>query len=206
VHPGEDVAIDVLLPDGRRLAGTTRVPGAFHITRPDVIGGCWLPPDRTVDLVWSTSKGAWAYGSEATFENLREAFAPRGVVPPDDQLVLQGVSVSAADTTMSFPTHFGLFRRLGSDARFLALLQGGLPAGVGANVALTAVDGNHVRWMQGGDFNPSGRVRVPSVFEVGGAEGSGYATGVFGSSVRRMITVAVTEEGEDENPCIAPDP
>jgi hypothetical protein len=54
-----------------------------------------------------------------------------------------------------------------------------MPAGTAARVTVSAVDRNYVNWVRGGNFNPSGTVRIPSV------EGDG--TGFFGTSVTRWV-------------------
>ncbi|NIR36178.1 MAG: hypothetical protein GWN02_08535, partial [Gemmatimonadetes bacterium] len=95
----------------------------------------------------------------------------------DDPLYLLGLSVSVADTTITFPSEFGVFNRLDLDQDVAVRLQRGLPAGVSAEVTITAVDRNYVNWARGGSFNPSGQVRVPSL--------RGDGTGVFGSTVGR---------------------
>lgn len=192
--PGQDASIDVEFPGGALFSGRTTVPSTFHFIRPEPGGQhCRIPPDTPLSMIWSRSAGAWAYATEAWLENLTGAYGARGVHVPADGLVLQGLSVSAADTTITFPTHFGLFGRLGSDSDFLSSLEDGLPEGVRGHITLTAVDGNHVNWLRGGNFHPSGWVRVPSIIEV--TPGDGFrGTGVFGSSVKRMFAFDVGED------------
>ena len=66
-------------------------------------------------------------------------------------------------------------------------------AGVTAEVSITAVDGNYVNWARGGNFNPSGQVRVPSL--------SGDGTGVFGTTVGRSFDVLVSNESSGLPAC-----
>ena len=74
---------------------------------------------------------------------------------------------------------------LAAGADLAIRLQGGLPAGSTAELAITAVDRNYVNWARGGNFNPSGQVRIPSL--------SGDGTGVFGSTVGRGFDILVTD-------------
>jgi len=53
----------------------------------------------------------------------------------------------------------------------------------GAAVTIAAADRNYVNWERGGNFNPSGAVRVASI--------RGGGTGVFGSMVPLTFTVTV---------------
>ena len=105
-----------------------------------------------------------------------------------DPLRLFGLSLSSRDTTIVFPTEFGLFERFDDDlTAALAFLQGGLPSRnavpVVAQVVIAAADRNYVNWERGSNFNPSGPVRVPSVH--------GDGTGVIGSMVPRSFQVTV---------------
>ena len=99
----------------------------------------------------------------------------------EDPLYLFGLAIAARDTTIVFPGEFGVFSRADLDFEVSTLLQKGLPAGVGATVSVGAVDRNWVNWARGGNFNPSGVVRVPSV--------RGDGTGVFGAGVIRTFGV-----------------
>jgi hypothetical protein len=112
---------------------------------------------------------------------------PRGIDPPSDPLRLFGLAISNTDTTIAFPAEFGVFDRFDADlTETLAAIQGGLPPGVEAEVVIAAADRNYVNWERGGAFNPSGFVRVPSVF--------GDGTGVFAAILPRsffLTTAAV---------------
>ena len=179
VAPGERYTLDVGLPDGGRLTGSTTVPGTFRMIRPvdtEAGGRCTIPPGTLLELQWTRSLGAWVYVVEADFgATLREAF-PQYDVPAPFRTV--GLSVGSADTTLVFPAEVGLFERFEEDAtEVLAALQQGMPSGTEASVAVAAADRNYVNWVRGGSFNPSGNVRLASV--------TGDGTGVFGSLVVR---------------------
>jgi hypothetical protein len=53
-------------------------------------------------------------------------------------------------------------------------------------VVVAAADRNYVNWVRGGNFNPSGLVRVPSV--------RGDGTGVFGSIVAKTVVLTTVPE------------
>jgi len=198
IAPGESYTLDIVTAEGRRLTGTTTVPGPLRVTRPASLAGaisgqpgCALPAATLLPLTWTRSSGAWVYVSETRMLHVRRAFDPAS--PDDRPLDLVGLSVSAADTTIVFPSEFGLFDRADSaDAPLLRALQGGLPAGVSATVTIAAADRNYVDWVRRGSFNPSGVVQIPSI--------RGDGTGVFGSVV--PVRFAVTSAaGSTLPPC-----
>lgn len=184
VAPGMRYALEVRLDDGRTLSGRTRVPGSFAVVRP-AVSPCALR-DPSLELVWTRSEGAGAYQIEAAFSGLAEGLADRGVEDPPDELRLLGVAIGAADTTAVFPSELGIFDRFDLDRDLLLALQQGLPDGARADVTVAAGDPNFVNWVRGGNFNPSGQVRVSSI--------SGDGIGVFGSLVTRRLRL-VTEPG-----------
>lgn len=193
VLPGRSYTLRVETSDGRVLTGSTRVPGEFEILRP-AAGACELPADSTYDMEWTVSDGAWVYIAEASLLGLRDALDALDIDVPADPLRIVGLSVGSADTTIVFPSEFGLFDRFDDDlGDVLVVLQDGLPPGVGATVIVGAADRNYVNWVRGGNFNPSGTVRVPSVSGAGG-------TGVFGSVVTRE-RVLISEFGANRPPC-----
>ena len=180
--PGDALDLSVVLPDGRALLGSTRIPGDFQL---DGIGAvCRLVPDTTLALRWSSSQGAWAYVNETEINGLVAALAPEGIVVEDDPLYLLGLSISATDTTVVFPSEFGVFDRFDLDQDLALRLQRGLPDGTDARLSVTAVERNYTNWVRGGNFNPSGQVRVASL--------RGNGTGVFGAAVTRQFTVTAT--------------
>ena len=54
---------------------------------------------------------------------------------------------------------------------------------------ISATDRNYVNWVRGGNFNPSGQVRVPTI--------RGDGTGVFASTVTRTFEVVVNAASSD---------
>lgn len=188
VRPGVEVSLRVETDDGRVVTGRTLMPRDFEMLSPVVAGQtCQLPANTRVDVRWTVSPGAWAYPSEARFEGLAERLALTDPLYAtlDEPLVVFGLAVSDSDTTISFPNEFGVFDRFGDDdlVGALVLIQDGLPEGVRSRVTVAAADRNWVNWERGGNFNPSGPVRVPSV------GGDGF--GVFGSMVLKTIGIEV---------------
>jgi hypothetical protein len=191
IRPGQRYDLTIDLPEGRRITGTTAVPDSFSIVqprglvrRPDGVPVCVLRPETSFELAWTVSAGARAYIAEARSLGLPSALRRAGYDVPQfkgDAVRLLGVSVGAADTTIAFPGGFGLFDRFDEEAHpVLVAIRNGMPQGVTNEIAIAAVDRNYVNWVRGGNFNPSGQVRLPSV--------AGDGTGVFGSMlVRRQI-------------------
>ncbi len=188
VGPGTRVTLELETADGRSVTGLTRLPADFDIVSPVASGGtCRVPERRLIDVVWTTSPGAWAYPSETSLRGVRRAFIPKDPKFEllDDPLVLFGLAISDQDTTVSFPDEYGLFDRFSDDVTTKALieLQDGLQNGISAVVTVAAADRNYVNWQRGGNFNPSGLVRVPSL--------RGDGTGVLGSTVLRTVEIEV---------------
>lgn len=183
IEAGERLELEIRLPGGGLLRSATTVPGDFALLRPGA-ARCHLRPDRRLDVLWTISEGAWAYVAETVISGLRAALADRGIPVDEDPLSLTGLAVSASDTTIVFPSEFGLFDRTDLERELALVLQTGLPAGTEADVAVAAVDRNYTNWVRGGNFNPSGQVRVPSIV--------GPGTGFFGS-VRVLRFTAVAE-------------
>jgi hypothetical protein len=179
VLPGLTYHLAIDLADGRRIQGQATVPAAFQMVSPAapacVLGG------TSLELVWTRSAGTWAYQADARFTGLAEGLAARGVVDPPDTLRLLGLAVGANDTTLSFPQEFGIFDRFQVDLDVLRALQDGLPTGARADLMVAAADRNYVNWVRGGNFNPSGQVRISSL--------SGDGVGVFGALVIRALEV-----------------
>lgn len=174
---------------GEVLFGSTTIPESFDLrVGPDPEGVCAHPADTPLELVWTRSEGAWAYLAETEIRGLREALEPLGIPVEEDPLHLLGLSVSASDTTIVFPGEFGVFDRGDLDRDLAVYLQGGVPPDTESHIAVTAVDRNYVNWVRGGNFNPSGLVRVPSVV--------GDGTGFFGSGVVSTQLVVVYPETE----------
>lgn len=182
VRASERYELRIELPDGRVLTGATTVPDAFTITRP-TLRSCTYPADSTLTITWTRSPAAWVYVAETELHGIQDALADRGVDLEQDPLRLFGLSISNSDTSIVFPAEFGVFDRFDPNlTEALAAIQGGLPPFVLADISIGAADRNYVNWERGGIFNPSGFVRVPSVF--------GDGTGVFGSVVERAFHLA----------------
>ena len=183
VLPRETYRLEVRLPDGRELTGSTTVPSDFQLLRP-TSQICSVDPMEPFEVRWTTSPTAWVYASEISMRGIRAALEPHNVSVDRDPLRLFGLSFSASDTTITLPGEFGIFDRFDEDlTEALAFLQGGLPEGVLTEVVIAAADRNYVNWERGGNFNPSGTIRVPSVH--------GDGTGVFGSVVPKAFQVRV---------------
>lgn len=197
--PGDRLTLEVDVADGRRLTAETTVPGAFALLDVPEAGACTLPPGTTSELRWTASEGTWAYITEAFVGGLAELFPDADV---DDPLYLLGLSISATDTTVVFPSEVGLFERAELDREVAVALQAGLPPGTSAALTVTAVERNWVNWARGGNFNPSGQVRVPSVRGEGG-------TGVFAAGVVLPLQIAVPDvppDGPAGRPTCPPPP
>lgn len=178
---GERLELRIALADGGVIRGAATLPGDFRpLVGPPL---CSLAPDASLELRWSRSEGAWAYLSQAAIFGLPGALAARGIEFAEDPLELTGFSISAADTTIVFPAEFGVFERADLDREVAVALQKGLPPPTRARIAVVAVDRNYVNWQRGGNFNPSGTVRVPSV--------QGDGTGSFGAALVEVLDVEV---------------
>jgi hypothetical protein len=179
LQPGDGLALDVTLGAGAGTAtGALVLPGDFALS--GLGGQCRLSPDTTFEVSWSRAEGAWAYINETLIEGLEGALATEGI-EAEDPLFLLGLSISATDTTVVFPSEFGVFDRFDLDQDLALRLQRGLPDQTSAAVSIAAVERNYVNWVRGGNFNPSGLVRVSSL--------RGAATGVFGGVAVREFEV-----------------
>ncbi len=178
LRPGDELELTVRLADGRTLGGRTTIPGDFRLEQQ--ASPCGVRPDTPFEVRWSAASGASAYVNETRIDGLDRALEDEGIEAPDE-LFLLGLSLSASDTTIVFPSEFGVFDRFDLDQALTVRLQRGLPDETQAFVGITATDRNYVNWARGGNFNPSGQVRVPSVH--------GDGSGVFASGVMRRFGV-----------------
>jgi hypothetical protein len=179
LSPGDIFEVEIELVDGGLIFGAAQVPGRFDLA--GYPATCRVPPDVLMEVAWSPSERAWAYLNETSIRDLPEALAPEGIEVEDDPLYLLGLSIADSDTTIVFPSQFGVFNRLELDQDVAVRLQRGLPAGSRAQVSITAVDRNYVNWARGGNFNPSGQVRIASL--------RGDGTGVFGATYGHTFQV-----------------
>jgi hypothetical protein len=179
--PGSQADLEIVTGEGEVTRGVTEIPGNMELIRPEARGRCALAPGDTLLFEWNRSPGVWAYSAETEVMDLKDALAAEGIVVETDSVALRGLAVSDADTTVAFPQEFGILERFDLEQEVALALQRGLPRGATANVVIAAVDRNYVNWVRGGNFNPSGFVRVSSL--------QGEAVGVFGSMVRRYIEV-----------------
>lgn len=196
LSPGDLLEVEVTFVDGGTLLGATRVPSSFQIVGMPTT--CRLDPNTLLPITWSKSDGAWAYFNETSILGLPDALEPEGIIVEDDPLTLLGLSISDQDTTIVFPSEFGVFDRFDLDQDLSTRLQDGLPAATTAEVSITAVEGNFVNWQRGGNFNPSGQVRVPSL--------RGDGTGVFAATVNRGFDVVSSDPPSALPDCPIPDP
>jgi hypothetical protein len=189
IRAGESYSLQVVTPAGLELAGSTRVPGEIVLQRPRP-AECELPPDTSLELRWGAVPGALLYVVEAQFNDIFPPLVKRGVVAdtPNIPLRLQGLAITAADTTLVLPGELGLFDRFDATLHpILLALQRGLPEGVSGEVVVVAADRNYVNWVRGDSFNPSGQVRVPSI--------QGDGTGLFGSLTSARFHLVVARAG-----------
>jgi len=197
VLPGRDYELSIETTGGERVRGRTTVPGLFSFSVPTVavdsvtLSTTCLLPTTPFNLVWTQSNGAWAYISYLRLAGWGEELEAQGVEVPDP-LELTGVSVSAADTTLLFPTNLGLFQRFEFDQRVLLALQQGIPPGADATLVILAADRNYTNAVRGGRFNPSGNIRGSSIV--------GDGVGVFGSIVPLRIASPAASVGSTMDP------
>lgn len=183
IVPGETYTLRIQTTDGRELTSSTRVPDDFVLRRPSS-PVCSLEPNKTFPIEWTVSRGAWVYVSEALFFNLEPFLQSRNIKLKESPLRAFGLSLSNQDTTVVFPTQLGIFQRFDPDlTKALVAIQNGLPQDANSEVLVAAADRNYVNWERGGNFNPSGLIRVPSI--------RGDGTGTFGSIVPKKFRVVV---------------
>jgi hypothetical protein len=152
------------------------VPGAYAVpslrAASDFGFLCSMAPDSAFELLWTQSEGAWSYVADLSISGLSQSLAGRGFRVIDPMLV-RGISVSQADTTLLLPGEFGVFERLQYDSDLLLAIRDGFPEGTRAELVLAAADRNWVNSIRGASFNPSGLIRISTVV--------GDGVGVFGS-------------------------
>jgi hypothetical protein len=192
LEPGDRLELSIETATGEALVSATTIPAEHEIVTADG-PWCWALPDTQVEVTWTASRDAWAYFAEALVNDLDDALQGEGIEVETDPFYLTGISVSASDTTIGFPGEFGVFDRADIATDLALRLQVGIPEGVVSDVAITAVDRNYTNWVRGGNFNPSGQVRIPSV--------RGEGTGYFGSTVVRTIQVLSIDLDQPSTEC-----
>ena len=199
--PGEKLSLRITAPDGRVLTGVSRIPGVFTFVGLEHEGDrCRLHPGTNYRFRWTPTRKVWAHVAGARFEGITEALALRGI-PAPDTVDLLGLAMGRQDTAIVFPRDFGvathLFSRSEKARKIISELRKGLPDGTSATVAIAAADRNWVNWTWArGALNPSGWVRIPSVF--------GGGSGVFATATRRQVWVDSSADGEDGLPLCGP--
>ncbi len=191
-EPGEQVSLEVRASGGQVLTATSRIPGAFALVEPLGAGAaCRVEPDANHVFGWTTPQDVWTYVTETEVAGLRAPLAERGIESPDT-LYMLGLAIGREENHVVFPRQLGVLELLGddSDADVLVALQGGLPDGTRATFSVSAVDQNWANWARGGDFNPSGLVRISSVF--------GDGAGVFGTAVQLRADVVASPAGDGQ--------
>ncbi|CAN5797683.1 hypothetical protein BH23GEM11_BH23GEM11_13250 [soil metagenome] len=189
IRPGGRYGVTVDVGGGVRMEGSVTLPGDFTLAAPGQdVTRCRLRPGELFPIRWTRSAGARAYVPEAAILGLDTALAGQGIEVPTDPVTLQGLSISEADTSIVFPSQFGIFNRFSRDGEVLVALQRGLPAAseVQGLIIVSAQGRNSVNWNRGGNFNPSGTVRVPSLF--------GTGTGVVAGIVNRSFSFTTAAE------------
>lgn len=200
VQPGETYELRVETARGEVARAITTVPGTFRAngirttSRNDRVEPvCWLLPGTPLPLSWTPSPGAWGYLAPLTIYGLSGTLPTSFNAP--DPLELVGVSVSASDTTLVLPGEFGVFDRFDLNQDLLRALQAGLPDGTAARVVIAAADRNYINGVRGGNFNPSGQVRVSSIV--------GDGVGVFGSLTPLSFLIDVGQPAASFPGCIS---
>lgn len=190
VRPGATYDLTVRTQDGRVIRGRTHLAGDFAVPSiPQTLVSfgvpiCELAPNSTFTLLWTRAAGAAGYLADLRISGLRGALGTSEFNVPEP-LELRGVSVSDTDTTIVLPTEFGVFERFVYDDRLLAAIAHGFPQGIRLDLVLAAADINWVDSMRGGNFNPSGLIRISTVV--------GDGVGVFGSMVVKRAEILVQE-------------
>lgn len=192
VVPGQTYDLTVSTTRGEVARGRTTVPGTFSVrgirttTRADLREpSCGLAPQTLLPLSWTPSPGAWGYLAPLTIFGLSNTLPPEYGAP--DPMELLGLAVSATDTTIVLPAEFGVFDRFDYNQDLLRVLQPGLPEGTVARIVIAAADRNYINGVRGGNFNPSGQVRISSVL--------GDGVGVFGSLTALRFAIDVRRAG-----------
>ena len=173
--------------------GSSRLPGAFSMigaaTRSD--GRCRVRNRTPTTASGGPPPGIPGHTSPTPGSRaLRKSAGQRATIEAPDTLYLLGLSYrTGGHGPSSSPGNFGRLRgvqrqRTTWNSRSCASCGKGLPEGVPRGPWRSPpTDRNWVNWERGGNFNPSGQIRIPSVF--------GDGTGVFATATRRLVRVLV---------------
>jgi len=192
--PGEQISLEVALPDGRLLTGASRLPGLFAPSGLSLEDGrCRVEPDTGYRFSWPPVHGARTFIAEARVEGLGELWSS------DDPLYLPVALRGPDHTAMVFPKDFLYELVEREEWELQRVLHTGLPEGASADVMIGAVDRNWANWVRV-RLGLEGEVRIPSVF--------GDGTGWFGTAVSWNVGVESRatdpEMGDDQLPLCGP--
>ena len=192
--PGEQISLEVALPDGRLLTGASRLPGLFAPSGLSLRAGrCRVEPDTGYRFSWQPVPGARTFIAEARVTGLGELWSS------EDPLYLPVALRSADHTAMVFPRDFLYELTEREEWELQRVLYTGLPEGATADVSIGAVDRNWANWIRV-RRGLEGEVRVPSVF--------GDGTGWFGTAVVWQVGIesreAQPDTGDDQLPICGP--
>ena len=190
--PGEQVELEVIARDGRRLASTSRLPGAFAFTglEHDQVR-CSVEPGTHTRFEWTQADHAWGYFADARVEGLPEALGEQEFEVPDS-LYISGWSTGSEDTDIVFPQQFGLIEFVtDANREVVRRLHEGIPGNVRTDIDFLAIDRNWMNWARRETTDPNWAARIPSVY----GDGSGW----FGTATHRRVHV-VSATGEDAPP------
>ena len=185
-RPLDRLVLEVDVVGGGRIEGGTNVPGVFEWAQPGGGDACAVATGE-VTLSWTQSENSWAYLADVLVEGLAPGLIALGVDNPSDTADFAGLTVSSADTAISFPEDFRNDDDFPYEQPLNTLMEGGMRPGWVASVYVVAIDRNFTNWVRQGVFNPSGTVRIPSL--------RGAGTGVFGSSVVLARRIAGSPNG-----------
>lgn len=198
VIPGGVIEANVDAGQLGNFTGKTTIPGDFYFRVPgSETDRCFLEHSRALEIEWTSSMGAWAYVGETLIFGLPQALEVLNIDSEiESPLLLLGLSISSTDTTMVFPSEFGIFDRYSLDREVSVLLQDGIPENTWAEVFISAADRNYVNWVRESSFSPSGTARIPSLYGEGG-------TGVIASYIRRGFTLVTVRPSAEDSlvPC-----
>jgi hypothetical protein len=185
-RPLDRLVLEVDVVGGGRIEGGTVVPGAFEWAQPSGGDACAVATGEVM-LSWTQSENSWAYLADVLVEGLAPGLTALGVENPLDEASYAGLTVTSADTAISFPEDFSSDDDFYYEQPLSDLIEGGMQPGWIAEVWVVAIDRNFTNWVRQGVFNPSGNVRIPSL--------RGAGTGVFGSSVVLERRIAGSPDG-----------